>query len=69
MARVAVALLAAATMAVSDRALAAGSAYQVDTGVISSPGACNARRADDVASNNSYWFGNRHSFYFPFKAN
>lgn len=33
-------LLAAGAMAGLDRASAAGSAYQVDTGVISSPGAC-----------------------------
>ena len=33
-------LLAAAAMAGPDRASAAGSAYQVDTGVISSPGSC-----------------------------
>ena len=40
MPRLAAALSVAAAMAVSDRALAAGSAYQVDTGVISSPGSC-----------------------------
>lgn len=40
MLRSAAALFAAAAATASSRALAAGSAYQVDTGVISSPGSC-----------------------------
>jgi hypothetical protein len=55
MARVAVALLAAATMAVSDRALAAGSAYQVDTGVISSPGSCKMDSWVSSAANKDFF--------------
>src|SRR5688572_9052804 len=47
------AALSAAAMAGPDRALAAGSAYQVDTGVIGSPGNCKVDTWASFASNSS----------------
>jgi len=50
------ALSAAAAMAEPDRALAAGSAYQVDTGVVSSPGNCKVDAWTSFAANSKEYF-------------
>ena len=49
------ALSAAATMAGPDRALAAGSAYQVDTGVVGSPGNCKVDSWASSAANADFF--------------
>ncbi len=50
------ALAAAAAMIGSDRAFAAGSAYQVDTGVIGSPGSCKVDAWTSFAANSKDFF-------------